>query len=284
MGYTITTYGENGKPSSTVSMRVTAVTADRLDAALFEIPAGYKDADRTAAEKPAGAVRIGAPALQNKFSTQVQGAAPYNQLFATLREAKLDVIPLGDRTPDGIEQKARETQCDYVLYTELAGLEKPAAGKIGGMLHRAASISHVTNGEAVEAQVNYRLVPMNGASPVLASSAIGKMGGSINWKNTAMLASNFIPMTMAAKLIGGSGALNPAMMNALLSGKGGLGASMTSADPMMGGMSMFLRAVNLAPGGNGNANEANASAASALAAALDIEAKAIVAQLTTPSR
>jgi hypothetical protein len=95
-------------------------------------------------------------------------------------------------------------------------------------------------------------------------------------------------MTMAARFIGGSGALNPAMMSALLNGKGGMGvsmgASMTSADPMMNGVSMFLSAVNLVPGGSANANQTNASAAAALAAALDIEAKAIVAQLKTPSK
>ena len=288
LGYTITTYGENGKPSSKMAMSVTAVVTDPLDPALFEVPADYKDTgartgDKAAAGKPANSVRIGAVPMQNQFSAQVNGAASYNQLFATLREAKLDVIALSGGTQEAIEQKARDTQCDYLLYTELAALEKPAAGKIGGMLHKAASVSHVSNGEAMEAHVNYRLIPVIGGSAVLSSSTIGRMGGSINWKNTAMLASNFLPMTMAAKFIGGSGALNPAMMNALLSGKGA-GSSMTNMDPMMGGISMFLRAANLGPAGTGNAHETNVSAAAALAAALDLEAKAIVAQLKTPSK
>jgi hypothetical protein len=283
-GYTITTYGENGKPVSKVTMSVTAVVTDPLDAALFEIPAGYKDTGiQVVAAKPAGAVRIGTIPMQNQFSSQVQGAGPYNQLFAALRDAKLDVIPLGEGTQEGVEQKARDKQCDYILYTELASLEKPATGKLGGMLKKAGSVSHVTNGEAIEAHVNYRLVPVSGGSPVLASSAIGRMGGSINWKNTAILASNLLPMTMAVKFVGGSGALNPAMMNSLLSGNSA-GASMSSVDPMMGGISMFLRAANLGPGSEGNASEAHAYAAAALSAALDVEAKAIVSQLKTSAR
>jgi hypothetical protein len=277
--YTITTFGENGKPVSKVAMSVTAIAPDPLDAALFEIPAGYKDIGiQAVAEKPAGMVRIGTIPLQNQFSAQVQGAGPYNRLFAALRDAKLDVIPLGDATPEALEQKARDKQCDYILFTELASLEKPATNKIGGMLKKAGSVSHVTNGEAIEAHVNYRLVPVSGGTAVLNSSAIGRMGGSINWKNTAMLASNLLPMTMAAKFIGGSGALNPAMMSSLLSGNSA-GSSMASVDPMMSGISMFLRAANLGQGGAANASEANAYAAAALTAALDLEAKAIVSQL-----
>ena len=47
LSYTMTTTGENGKPT-TFTMSVTSLTAAPLDAALFEIPAGYADSSAKA--------------------------------------------------------------------------------------------------------------------------------------------------------------------------------------------------------------------------------------------
>ena len=298
LSYTMTTSGENGKPS-TFTMSVTSLTAAPLDAALFEVPAGYTDSSPKVADpkstKTPGVTRIGVVAMHNQSPGQNQSSVPYEHLLAQLQDAKFDVVPLAGGSPEAIAQKAQDWQCDYILYSDTAAAEKPAAGgKIGGFLHKAPGISRVTGGETVEARVDYRLVPAGGGSPVLASSATGKSGGNFNWKAAASLASNVVPMAMAAKMMGGGGMLNPSMMNALMGGHGA-GGPVMGMDPMMSGMSMFLRGANpmlggaganpmMAPGANAMPGMAGAAkqpgaAETAVAAALDQEAKAVIAQL-----
>jgi hypothetical protein len=288
--YATTNYGEDGKVSSTVTMRLKGIETDPLEPALFEIPAGYTEsgphaAGQKASQKAPGMIRIGAVMMRDKSNRQAQSDGAYQRLIAQLQEAQFDVVPLADGSPEAITQKARDWQCDYVLYNELGGAEKPPAtgGKIGGFLRHAPVISHVTGGEAVEARLDYRLVPVGGGSPVLVSSVTGKTGGTFNWKAAASLASNVIPMAMAAKMIGGSGMLNPVMMHALMGGHG-VGASMSTMDPMMSGMSMFLRSANPAFGMAANMGQNPAAADGAMAAAADQEAKAIIAQLKPASK
>jgi len=282
LAYTITTHGENGKSSSTFSMSVTSLATAPLDAALFDIPAGYTNSDPKAAKaapKNSGVVRIGVVALRGKSN----GAAPYQHLIAQLQDAKFDVVPLQDGSPDAITQKAKDWQCDFVLYNEVAGVESPSSGKVGHFLRHAPGMSRVTGGEALEARVDYRLVPMNsGVSPV-ASSVVGKNGGQFNWKAAAMLASNAVPMVAAARMMGGGGMMNPSMMNALMSGHGA-GAPMAGMDPMMSGMSMFLHGATPEPGTAAGAQQNPTQADAAIAAAFDQEAQAIIAQLKPPAK
>ena len=121
----------------------------------------------------------------------------------------------------------------------------------------------------------------------MASSVTGKTGGTFNWKAAATLASNVVPMAMAAKMMTGGGMLNPSMMQALAGGPGG-GAPVAGMDPMMSGMSMFLKGSNPMTGpagmmsmfgGPAASNQKPGAADTAIAAALDQEAKAIIAQL-----
>ena len=292
VAYTITTYAESGKPSSTVSMRVTALVTGPLAAALFEVPGGYSESNPLSsaaselAPKSAGAVRIGAVGLDNQSSQKVQAAAAYNQLIGQLQAAQFEVVPLANGTPDAIQQKAQQAECDYILYTQLDGLDKPATGKVGGFLHKAPAIGHITGGDVLEAKVSYRLVPAAGGSPVLASSATSKSGSSFDWKSAALLASNVMPMTMAMRMVGG--AFNPMMMNSLLGGQGA-GVAVLGMDPMMSSLTMFLKASNGIPGlpglpGLGGAAAANSAGADvALGAAFDQVGKAVIAQLKRPT-
>jgi hypothetical protein len=120
----------------------------------------------------------------------------------------------------------------------------------------------------------------------------GKTGGQFNWKAAAILASNVMPMTMAARMVTGGGMMNPIMMKALLSSGHGAGvSSMMGMDPMMGGMSMFMRGANFMPGAGmqnlapgmpgmpGNAAQNPTALDTAVAAAFDQEVAAISAQL-----
>lgn len=282
--YTITTFGENGKPTSTASMRITTMVEGPLASNLFEVPGGYKDSTpratpNGAVAKAPGAIRVGAVLIRDKSNSSAPNQAFYNRLTAQLMEAKLDLIQL-DGPQEAIDRRARETGCDYVLYTEVASVAKPASGKVTGLLHKAPVLGSVTGGNGMEAHIDYRLVPGAGGTPVLTSSAIGRAGTSVDWKAAALLASNFIPMAMAARMF--TGALNPVMMNALLSGRG-YGASMASMDPMMGGITMLIRAATQGPGGQGS-NAQNPMTAEAIAAAIDLEGKAVISQLKPPAR
>ena len=283
--YTITGYGENGKPSTKVSMHIVSMAAAPLSSTLFEVPADYKDAtpreiSRGGSPKAPGTIRIGALPVHDKSNSNSPNQAVYGRLVAQLMEAKLDLVQLDDGPQEAIDRRARETACDFVLYSEISSVEKPATGKVGGLLRKAPGLGHMTGGDGMEAHLEYRLVPGAGGAPLLASSAIGKAGTAFNVKGAVMLASNLVPMAMAAKMFGG--ALNPAMMNALVSGRG-YGASMASADPMMGGLTSLIRAAM--PGQGPQANGAqNPMTMEAIAAAIELEGKAIIAQVKTPAR
>jgi hypothetical protein len=281
--YTITTYGENGKPVSTVSMSIKSMADAPLASTMFEVPAGYKDSTprevpKNGLPKTPGVTRVGAVLIHDKSNSGVPNHSYYDRLAAQLMDAKLELIQLEDGPQ--IDLKAQETGCDFVLYTELASIGKPVTGKVTGLLHKAPGIGHVTGGDGMEAHIDYRLLPVSGGQPVLASSAIGRAGTQINFKAAALLASNFIPMAMAARMFGG--ALNPSMMNALMSGHG-YGAAMANADPMMGGITTVLRLVTQPSAAPGSAAQ-NPMTAEAISAAIDLEGKAVIAQLKPPAQ
>jgi len=98
-----------------------------------------------------------------------------------------------------------------------------------------------------------------------------------------MLASNAMPMMMAARMMDCGGTLNPSIMNALMGGHGA-GAPMAGMDPMMSGMSMFLRGASPVPGMAPGATQNPTQADAAIAAALDQDAQAIIAQLKPPAK
>ena len=282
--YTITTFGENGKPTATITMQVTDLSRDPLDSKLFEPPVDYKDGSKTAeskppAEKASGTIRVAAVPMRNKSAQQNPSNAAYSRLLSQLQDAKVDVFPVTEGSDDAIKTKAAQAQCDYILYTELVSVERPATGKVGGLLHKTPIVGKATDGNAFEAKVDYRLIPVVEGKPDLSASAVAKTGHAFNWVGAASLASNFIPMTMAAKMFGGTGGLNPAMLNALLK-NGGSGNAMTGMDPMFSGMSMFLRGANAMGGGPANGAAANpAGMDAAIAAALEQQGKAVLAHL-----
>ena len=277
--YSIVTYAENGKPANKVSMQVVSMTESPLASSMFEVPADYSDSTpreipKTGMPKSPGAMRIGALPVHDKSAPGGQNNALFGRLVTQLMEAKLDLVQLEDGPPEAINRKAQETACDFLLYTDVTSINKPATGKVGGILHKAPMISHVTGGDGMEAHIDYRLVPAAGGSPLLASTAIGKAGTQFDVKGAIMLASSLLPMTMTARMMGA--ALNPAMMNALVSGRG-VGASMATADPMMGGINSLIQ---MAMPGHAAVNSAQSpTAMEAVAIAIDQEGRAIVAQM-----
>jgi len=70
--------------------------------------------------------------------------------------------------------EARAKQCAYILYTEIATLKTPSAGKkIGGLFGRATGVGSGDSGKA-EARLDYRLVATESTSPTAQSSVSAK--------------------------------------------------------------------------------------------------------------
>jgi len=263
-----------------VTMKIIGMVEGPLSSSLFEVPEGYKDTSlrevsKSATPKAPGTVRIGAVMIRDKANPAVQNSPYYDKLVAQLMEAKFDLIQIDGAAPDAIESKARDTGCDFVLHTEIASVAKPATGKALGLLHKTPGLGKATGGEGMEAHVDYRLVPVGGGAPVLAATAVAKAGTQMNLKAAAMLASNVLPMAMAAKMF--KGALNPSMMNAMMNGNG-YGPAMAGGDPMMGGIASILRATTQTATTQGSGAQ-SPIAAEAITTAIDMEGKAVIAHL-----
>lgn len=159
------------------------------------------------APKKEGAVRIGivTPKAQMSAGGATEAAEAVRNTFADyLNGPTLEVVALNARLPSQALEEAKQSQCDYVLYTSLT--QKKGGGG-GGMFGRAlgniagAAAGHIpggnTAGEAAarsvaittvyttaniansvkakdELSLDYKLEATNGAKPGLASTAKAK--------------------------------------------------------------------------------------------------------------
>ncbi len=123
--YTTTIYGEDGKTTTTLSMETVEFSAAPLDAALFEVPAGYSQASSLqematlpgnglssgphgtavpatgpVGPKQPGAVRIGVAEVVNRTGRPFAGTALRDQLTSFVLESKGDATSLVGKTPE----------------------------------------------------------------------------------------------------------------------------------------------------------------------------------------
>jgi hypothetical protein len=205
---TTTMYGADGSSATyTITKEVIDLSRQALDAALFDIPAGYAEAksqqemyaapsmaemmamsrqqgqpnsgnesqmpttgNANAVEK----IRIGVVDFNNKTKTSVSTDSLRQQLIAALASNGIDAIALNASSPSEAVVEAQAKQCAYILYTDIATLKAPSTGKkIGGLLGRATGVGSGDSGKA-EARLDFRLVPTGSSSPVAQSSASAK--------------------------------------------------------------------------------------------------------------
>jgi hypothetical protein len=199
---TTTIYTDNGQTTSTTT-EVVELDSATLDQSLFEVPPGYTEAKsyqelmgmpsvdaiikgqgrqneqqavRTTREigaKRAGAIRVGVVAISNKTDRSPSLESLRNRIINGITESDVDAVPLDSRTPSDLDAEAKQKGCDYILYTDVAGLK--TSGKVGGLLGRAAGVGGLK--EKVEARLDYKLFPIGSASPQLTSSATAKEEG-----------------------------------------------------------------------------------------------------------
>ncbi|HEX6190357.1 MAG TPA: hypothetical protein VFZ40_20055 [Pyrinomonadaceae bacterium] len=199
---TTTMYGADGSVTMTMTKEVIEISRQPLDATLFDIPAGYTQArdqqemfsmpsmdEMTASSRPpsrtesvnqsqpstpAARIRVGVVRLNNKTKTSAATDSLQQQLIAGLTAQGIDAVALNAISPSEAVAEAQAKQVSYILYTDIATLKAPSAGKkIGGMFGRATGIGSGDSGKA-EVKLDFRLVPTAGSGTTLESSATAK--------------------------------------------------------------------------------------------------------------
>lgn len=203
---TTTMYGSDGSVQFTMNKEVIELSRQTLDAALFDVPAGYTEArsqqemysrpsvsemqemgrqqesqansrESSMSRTPSTAnarVKIGVVEFNNKAKATVSTDSLREQLIGMLNGDGLDAIALNASSPSEAAIEAKAKGCGYILYTDISTLKTASAGKkIGGLLGRATGVSSGDSGKS-EAKLDFRLVPAGSSSPTVQSSASSK--------------------------------------------------------------------------------------------------------------
>jgi hypothetical protein len=184
----------------TMTLEVTDISDAVLDASLFDVPAGYTPADnaaelyggggrtgvfegerpvdvesQTPIDRPArarvgagapakreGVLRIGVMALGDRTGRSRASAATRTQLANAFAGTGVEALLLDAADPVTAGAEARQSDCDFILYTDLAALEEhKAAGKIGGIFGRVTGVG-LPAAKRYEARVEFRLIASDG--------------------------------------------------------------------------------------------------------------------------
>jgi hypothetical protein len=188
---------------TTMTKEVTELSRQPLDAALFDVPAGYAQANSmqemyaapsvsdmmaTARQQgqgqsspsnmsnPAAArAKVGIVEFNNKAKSSVSTDELRQQLIATLTGDGIEAVALNASSASEAALEAKAKGCTYILYTDISTLKAPSTGKkVGGFLGRATGVGGGGDAGKSEAKFDFRLVPVGSSSPKLQSSASGK--------------------------------------------------------------------------------------------------------------
>jgi hypothetical protein len=215
---TTTMYGPNGEVSFTSTREVVELSREPLDAALFDVPAGYvetknsqelygmpsmeaimsqatKDRDsadtqsnqsnagNTSNAKAPGVIRVGVVRVNNKSDRAVSVESLRERLISEIQGNGLEAVALNAISPSEAEAEAKARECDFILYTDIAALKTSAAKKIGGMFGRAAGVGGI---DKTEAKLEYRLFAVGDPNARLQSAATAKEEGDEASAGTAI--------------------------------------------------------------------------------------------------
>ena len=208
---TTTMFGPDGQAMFTTTREVVDLSREPLDAALFDVPAGYTEttdsqelygapsmasimsqssqpqasqaqpsADRPETSTPAamtkapGTLRVGVVAINNRTDRSVSLDSLRQRLIGRIATSGIEAVPLSGISAAEIESEAKAKQCDYILYTDLSTLKISAAKKLGGFLGRAAGVSGV---EKTESRVDFKLFAVGETAPLVQANASAKEEG-----------------------------------------------------------------------------------------------------------
>lgn len=272
---TIATIAGDGRDVTTASMEVTDLKVGPLDAALFEVPAGYGEvksyqellpalssggsladavfgslADGTSAVAPkkTGVIRVGIADPVNKSGRPLSMGMLRRGLLSGLSKTPFEALPVTGAQLLDIDQDAVGKACDYVLVAEVAELKTSKPGKVGGLLRRASGEVDAPT-EVHDARVDYRLYAVGSqAKPRLASSAkasSGKFGVGSALKVAKFAGTLYLGLN-TRMMMGGGGMMGP-YASLMSSGGGGGGLANRVMSPGMGSaLSTMLQAQTMA--------------------------------------
>ncbi len=207
---TTTIYDQNDQPSFSTTREVTDLSRQPLEAALFDVPAGYteakdwqelngqSDANAMVAEamgrnrepssaavtqpsaptesKRPGTIRIGVVQINNRTDRSVSTESLRERLIGGLEGASVEAVPLRASSQAEADAEAKAKQCDFVLFTDITALKTSAAKKLGGMFGRATGVG--SGGlDKTESKLDFKLMPVGESAPRLQSSTSGKEEG-----------------------------------------------------------------------------------------------------------
>jgi len=205
---TTTMYGENGMQMSSTTKEVIDISRQPLEAALFELPAGYTEAHSyqemytpagmTGMTNPSAGinpvqhsegvatparpnakpgVRVGVVAINNKTGKSAPDESMRDRLMGQISSLNVEAVRLNASSAAEAEVEAKAKRCDFILYTDLSALKTASAGKkLGGMFGRATGVTSSDIGKT-EVRLDFKLFPAGSTTPSLSSSATGKEEG-----------------------------------------------------------------------------------------------------------
>lgn len=262
--YVLRTRDEKG--ASEISYDVTSVDSRPIAPELFEPPAGYTELGLNAAlaarhpdfvkatkeTKPEGMRRVAIASFVNS-SGQGFAVQPFeSKLAGSLKAARFESVPIGAGREGELVERARKANADYVLIAELAQLQQTQSGGVGKKLGRLSRLA--SGGEAKQtyaAQMNYRLLPLNGGQP--AENAVTGASSAFGFReavNLARTVSQFAVPMMAMNSMLRNQAMANMMANPNLLAQGGMPAG--GLDPGLGAWQTAFSAMNFASGGRGS--------------------------------
>ena len=151
-------YDQNGNEQYRMTKEVADLSRQPLDAALFDIPAGYAEArdsqelmgtpdmgammgqgmgrNRPTQAPPSqesaghplpteskqpGTIRIGVVQINNKTDHSVSTESLRERLIGGIQGSNIEAVPLNASSPGEADVEAKQKQCDFVLYTDISG-------------------------------------------------------------------------------------------------------------------------------------------------------------------
>lgn len=218
---TITSYGPDGSVQFSSTKEVIELSREPLDAALFDVPAGYTEAASTSelygapsaasmmsqaakaaqddepdsssqsssaqssSVKAPGVIRIGVVRINNKTDRSVSTDNLRERLVNEIQGSGVEAVNLNAISQREADVEARAKQCDFILYTDLTVMKMSAAKSLGGLLGRATGVGSGSMGKT-EAKVEFKLFAVSDGAPRLSSAATAKEEGDEASAGTAL--------------------------------------------------------------------------------------------------
>ena len=253
ISYTTTLTDLSDKDAKPVesSMEVAEFEVLKLDATLFDVPAGMTAAedaraftkaisdareaqlaradDSSVPAKKPGTLRVGVPEVANRTSQTIDTRALRTRIISELAQQKIEAVPLAAAPQAELEARARALGVDYLVVAEVTELK---VSKPGGFTKVLKATAKEEARDITEAKLNMQLVAP-GAKPRVSKNATGKDGGvglRTGLKVAKFAGQVYLKFYMGGMLAGQMSAFSSMQMMNL----GGMG-SMGSMMPMGGG-------------------------------------------------